>query len=1206
MLQACRFAALAQGSLASLSRYRCVLTAGICWVLLINPLAAAEDRVPVEWSEGELHTEPAAASAPASARTSTPVSVSASISTSTSTTDSDGTVTELSMPFNPDDPNDTQFLNQLLLSHGLELQIPTGRTVGHAQFNTLVQSINQGGYQHAAAQGLVNDISQSVFLSFWSGSEEIEPSNEFLPPVPTDWKIRWWDVDRLESAVNDESRWPDSTGTAPIQTTRGVRSRAMNQLIERLADDGYELSVETLCAVSNRVEKSVARWLAQGQLPADLPSSALQEFEQLSDAPFTETSAHWLNVFENGVSRQWRVIWLDCADGLALVRLPPLTNQDLNRVTPSNNNALTPQPQIPDRELQQTPSATPGPAIAGSLMPPAIETLPEAVPTSGSTPGSTQGSTANQAIGLPVLPPLESAPSIVPQSPAPESAGGNVQINDDVPEGFEALAGPQFVYIDVYFNDELLGSTGITATADEFTFDDPAEVVQLLQDDVDNNDLINWLSESLATNGHLACFAEEDPPGCGRVEADPVAAIYNEILLRVDLFFSAKNQALQFRDVQRHLPDPESDNTAILSVYALASKLAGESSSVDVSGRALYGYGRGHVTAEADYNDRLDRQRLREFKLTHYLNEHEVVAGTYSFHPGGALTDIDLMGAGFGTTFKTRVDLEHAFSSQLVVYLSTRAVVQLVIDGRVYSGDSYAAGNQVLNTSDLPDGTYDVELRIFDQAGTFRSERRLFTKSTRIPPQGETVYAVTAGQVLQPDSDGVFPELSDTSVLGMSMSRRLNDQSAWRSGLLQFGSHSLVQGEYLYLGQRVSFQATGSVGQSNTIAAGIQTGFSVESMSFSLAANHFSSGIDPENDSVEAAFFGPDYDQLSFSANRSFGQIAVGARTSFRREQSTEGETDTTEQYGIFAQRPIYRRAHSRGLVSTSFLRTPDDSRVELKFDWFFDKNQFNGSLGFQSIDTRLSENQWQGDASLGWRSLNSRTTDFKTGAYATAAQSSTAYGVRAEVQHPWFLATAASDINAPEGGASLQNSVVSLSAHLGVDRRGIGMGGSDFAQAGVIVNVSGEPDGELFDILINNSRVSTGSIGTKQFIGLQPFRTYEIKFVPHSLLGNGLADDRYEFTVFPGTVHRIDMQARREVLLIATLVDDKGNLLVDALLKTERNALLVDRDGILQAEVHAGEWLTIRKNDSSTCQIQVPQSDDEDVIIPDEPMVCQ
>jgi len=849
--------------------------------------------------------------------------------------------------------------------------------------------------------------------------------------------------------------------------------------------------------------------------------------------------------------------------------------------------------------IAQSSNATDASKDTGQLDADATNPNTLKLPTPQLTPPSTLGPPTSLTIDDGVPPGFDSLES------GGDDSGGVFGFGDDVPAGFENLAGPQIQYVDIYFNERKIGATSITATPEIVTFDNPAEVAQMLSSLKSSVPIETLLVGPFDTNGHLICYTTGDPPGCGFVEADPVAIIYNESDLRVDLFIAPELQSVQSLERLRYLPVAGRKNTSILSVYTVASKLEDEDADIDFSARSLLGYGRGNFSIEADYNSRSERKRLREFKLTHFFNDYEIQAGTYFTSTGGALSDVDLIGGSFATSYKSRIDLERAFSSELVVFLQRESVVQIAIDDRIYAGGSYEAGNQALDTTALPDGTYQVQIRIVDPVTGTRVETRAFTKSALIPPKGTSVIGTSVGNVLEYDGDNALPDVTNVSVVGFSLANRFTDQSAYKLGLLQFGTQSFFQTEFIYLGESFSLQLAASAGDDSTVASAFRVAFAHKGVSINLSSRTFASEFNPEEGSAYQQIFTNDYKQASASISKAFSRFSVGARASYRREEVDQGFTESN-QYAVYYRQPVLRRKNLRGFVDANFQKDDVEKRLRLQFNLYFGRGQFNG--GLNTAARRVDEQDWQYDWGLnaGWHSSNAQAWQWRAGANVRSEQGNRSAGINADVDHPWFAAGVATNWNEVASGETTQNSIASLGAHVGLDRKGLAVGGSDFAQAGVIIAVKGQPAGARFDVFVNNLKTASGEIGATQFIGLQPFERYSVKLVPQTTLSNGLGEEIHEFTLYPGTVERISITARQEILLVGTLIDESGELIANALMQTEPNPLIVDASGYVQAELPPGAVVPVKLADGSYCEFVVPDAGGEDILVMAEPIVCK
>lgn len=862
---------------------------------------------------------------------------------------------------------------------------------------------------------------------------------------------------------------------------------------------------------------------------------------------------------------------------------------------PLSSNTPVPKPASPSGG--SPPDAT-GPGVG----------VPS-VPIAAAPPVPGAGVPSSTAIGPPVglVPDLDSGESrSETEAPPDVVTDGIFSISDEVPEGFESLAGSQFLVVDVKYNGEPIGSVAITVTGEELTIDEPAALVALMPNVLEPEELVEAFSYPLPTNANKICYGPDDPPGCGQLDVELVGVIYDESNLLLDVFVNSNYQQVVSPLSTRYLPQPESKNTSILSVYGTASDLPGEEQNVDLSARGLFGYGDGNVATEVDYNTRSDRQRLNQLKLTHHFPDHELVAGSYSYQTGGALPDINLLGVGFASSLKTRVDLEHAFSTELVVYLARRSVVQLVVDDKIYYGESYPAGNQAIDTRLLPDGTYDVELRILDSQSGSRVETRRFTKSTQLPPRGETMFQITAGTPLLINENFIFPETAGVGVAGFSFARRLSDQSSYRLGLLQFGSNSFLQAGYIYLGEFVSFQFGGSAGGDNTRAASARLSWLKDNLSVGMSAEQFSSEADVTENRAYEQFYTDDFRQLTFSINRAFKTFSLGGRWNYREtDNEATGNTTTLGQYALYYRRPLFRSRSLRGLLDASVLQDDTDRRFSLQVKFFIDRGQWSTGLGAAIEQGDNQGRGYQVGIDTRWQNSDRERYQWEAGFYADTSKLGDTAGASLTLDHPWYQAGLSSDVNLDATTSENTSSVAFFNAHIGADRHGVALGGSDFAQAGVIVDVQGQPKGARFDIIVNNIKASTGSIGERQFIGLQPFENYEVRFRPHTVLSNGVDKESFKFTLYPGGVQRIEILAQQKVLLIATLVNQFGETVENALIDYGANPILIEEGGFFQGEVVPGETVLVKPSVGPECEFVVPDADGEEVLVLDEPLLC-
>jgi hypothetical protein len=331
-------------------------------------------------------------------------------------------------------------------------------------------------------------------------------------------------------------------------------------------------------------------------------------------------------------------------------------------------------------------------------------------------------------------------------SPVAASAAGAPAISVGEPAGFGDLTAKQTLLVDVYFGGVRKGEATVVATPDAVTISDPSALVRLLPQVADSASVTAALAApNLPANSAQACSAASDRATCGRLSPAVAGVILDRDKLRLDVFLNPRLLAVQDNVEQRYLPAPPGGVTMVNPIGAvLAGRFGGGDNSYNLQDQAVLADGSRRLRADLSYANGygLTAERVA---VEWDRPERRYSAGAL-WAPGNDLTGRrKLIGAGIETQIDTRLDKDELIGSPLVVYLDQRARVDVMRDGRVLNSAIYEAGNQQLDTSNRPDGSYEVVLRIAEPGRPTREERRFFAKSRRIPSLGRTDFFAFAG-----------------------------------------------------------------------------------------------------------------------------------------------------------------------------------------------------------------------------------------------------------------------------------------------------------------------------------------------------------------------------------------------------------------------------------------------------------------------------
>ena len=332
--------------------------------------------------------------------------------------------------------------------------------------------------------------------------------------------------------------------------------------------------------------------------------------------------------------------------------------------------------------------------------------------------------------------------------------------------------------MDVYFGGVRRGEAKIVATPDAVKIGDPAALVSLLPAVADRAAVEAALaSADLPANSGRACSQTSDRSTCGRLSPEVAGVILDRDKLRLDVFLNPKLLAVHDNVETKYLPAPAGGLSIINAIGAVLSGRSGPGQDYyNLQDQLVLGDGTRRVRADLSY-------------ATGYGVEAERLAAEWDrpelrfsagalWAPGNELTGRrKVIGAGIESQIDTRLDKDEILGSPVVVYLDQRARVDVMRDGRVLNSAIYEAGNQQVDTSNLPEGSYQIVLRIDEPGRPTREERRFFTKSRRVPSRGRTDFFAFGGMLVDSADPGSLHPSRHPFFQG-GAARRLNESWA--------------------------------------------------------------------------------------------------------------------------------------------------------------------------------------------------------------------------------------------------------------------------------------------------------------------------------------------------------------------------------------------------------------------------------------------
>ena len=763
-----------------------------------------------------------------------------------------------------------------------------------------------------------------------------------------------------------------------------------------------------------------------------------------------------------------------------------------------------------------------------------------------------------------------------------------------VPPGFEFLLEPQTTQIDVYYGGSYLTSTLATFTPNEITLLTPKSVVAKIPDLLNSNAVEEHLSKELNTNSGLVCITENQS-NCGKLEPETVEVIFDENRFRADLFVSSDLLSVRAAGIDPFLP-PSSAGLSLLNVFS--STVNGQQNrdtGFNISNSTTLAFRESRLLAISNYNDAEDLV-FDTLAFQREFSGQQLQAGYFRSNAGTLVfvRETDFLGISIGSSLDTRTDLNQSSGNELQLFLDSRSRVDILKDDRLISTGIYETGNQILDTSRLPGGAYDIVLRIRDSFGGIREETRFYVKSNRLPPLGQTLYFFDVGKQVSKVLGKALPEKNRQDLFRAGLSRRITNDFGGEVGFISDSNQSLFEAGLFRLGRNYDLRFNLAMGDGGAQAASIISNFRLGDTALGVTLR------ETRNDNNN--LLGSEVTQLTLSASRPIG----GGNLQFTaRYNQRPGTTD--KNYGARYELPTFP-FHNQAIASNlQVVKDNGDWQVVLgarmavragSWQTRLVSQAYYDKFDNQETDTGLINNlssTWQdgdrflSDVTLALRAVDERFDRTLESELDVASQ----YG-RANVELVY------SDENQQYSyGANFYTSVIANSDT-------ITFGGKRQARAGVVLDVRGDSTDAYFDVSVNKLVRDNINIGRKTLIPLAPYQTYEIGLVPR---GNDLVDydsGTQTTTLYPGNVVTLRWDASRILVVFGQVVDETGKPITNGLIEGVVGLATTDDYGVFQAEIKSTVKTISVRTRASSCTIELPAFSQSDFIATLGTVVCR
>lgn len=756
------------------------------------------------------------------------------------------------------------------------------------------------------------------------------------------------------------------------------------------------------------------------------------------------------------------------------------------------------------------------------------------------------------------------------------------------PQGFEDMSGRRQLLVSLYLGGQERGRALVVVEGEQLRFTQPEEVVAALPNILDPTALRQSLKEPLKTNVALACGILRIK-GCGSLASQTIEVILDEDRLRLDLFLPSQWFEQPAAQADQRLPSPTNPMGLVSLVGLNVSGTGSSRPSLFAQSRTVASAGPVRLVTDVaggtDAGFAVDQAALETEK-----NDWRFTAGAFWSPISDLLGRRRILGVGAATQLDTRADQMAAASTPLPIFLAYTSLVEVVLAGRIVASRTYAPGNHFVDTGSLPDGAYEVELRI-RQNGVTRTETRFFSRGGDLAPPSRPLISLAAGFL---EGSGRLAPSFENPITKFGVRLRAQDRLGVEAQLITVADKVLLQSGATLNTRAVRVRLAGIVSSKGDAGMVLQAAaVSRGPISANLEVRHLRSGsatpIVPVTRVTQT--FGTD-GRIGLSAAPEI-TLAVGAasyrlsRANLRVVGHFRQENAGASKYGIaaFVDWPI---SLTRGLplwlqgeVSRSERETA--IRLSARFvrgigPWFV-----AGSAGLRHASSHRRQNaNFIGEAQIGRSGQLTANMPYQVDA-AVGIDSDGSYGrINSQLATPSLHVRG----DALHQFGSVSQYSAALNTGFAISGAGAGFSGEKLNASGVRVSIDADKS-QSFKVVIGEQVRGVVRGGSSATFFVEPFRTYGVKLVSMDGSLFESASGEKTITVYPGNVVPLHWAPAKVFVLFTQAVSSNGQPIANAYVKGAYGEVIASDAGYFQIETVEGEELTVQSK-SLTCRIEV------------------
>ncbi|WP_226999846.1 TcfC E-set like domain-containing protein [Microbulbifer aggregans] len=681
-----------------------------------------------------------------------------------------------------------------------------------------------------------------------------------------------------------------------------------------------------------------------------------------------------------------------------------------------------------------------------------------------------------------------------------------------------------------------------------------------------------------------------------------IGLIYDENRFRIDLFIAPHLLPQRAAIEDRYLPESSSEFSFIQNLTGswsgVQSETGPDSEAFSLYGQSILSFGESGLHSQWTVGDQDDGQ-IYELHWTRDYRGRAYSAGLIQPLNGFSSFTASpyLYGVEYRSSNNSRADNRYQQGAPLEVNMPLRGRVEVRRDGRLLHSELLEAGNQLLDTSSLPGGAYEVEIRTLDESGRVLAEyTEFFAKDSLLPAPGEWRWSVQAGQPALLNPAEILPEAADDMFFQAGVAHRVLDNAGLftnvaatnHSQLLEVGARWVTP----YLELSPSLLETDGGRSGYRLYAALKTPW------FQLSANE--SRLDDEDTVPEADSYAL-LNRGFFQRNASLTAPLIGGQLALRYSERDRGvslsrpeftlddeETAAEHLTTIEYRRNLFRARNWLGELTLAHSDADGQQLTTASFQMRLRSGRWNHSARLRSDTGNTDIDGLRAGFDSSWNDRDLWALELDQQFSAETDQDG--HYLRSNTRlagHRGFASSTVQYLN--NGQQEALNYLGSFSTNLMTNGDSFAWGGERPYDSAVMVNIDGSADQD-FEILVNGVRRGYAKGGGQSLINLPSFGSYEVALRPLEEGFYDYSEQSEVLTLYPGNVANTEYDIQPLILALGRIVRDDSPV-AHAKISIGEYSAVTDDMGVFQMEMRGDpRRLQVPPVRWGNCRVALPE----------------